>query len=136
MVQSTPVKGITVTDATVDELKFAHRFILKRVQISEEQWCELMFENGHRYALLFSMLFGEKQEWLHNHLATHPAEDGAPGNWFWMWWKFKWMQDDYQYINNKVFQLGVCYETYKTYMLQSQMLEEDLVNILHSKIIL
>lgn len=133
MISTPQTKHYTKTDASADALKFAHRWLFKRVEINEEQWVTLMFEYGDRFAAIFSMMFEDKAEWLHNYLVTAPPDKGNTHNWFWMWFKMKWMQDDWEYIDQKIYCQPVTYMQYKTYLLNCEILEQDLLNLLLSK---
>ncbi|TAG31901.1 MAG: hypothetical protein EAZ35_02295 [Sphingobacteriia bacterium] len=130
---STPIHQ-TQTQLAVDSLKWAHNWLLKvNPSLYEEQWVTMMFDHGYRYAKIFAMSFAIGEERIEEQLIKSKPESGEPNNWFWMWWKIKWMQDDWQYITNKVYNQPISYEQYKTYMQNCETLEHDLLNLLHSK---
>lgn len=133
---TTTTHNITRTEASVDSLKFAHnRLVIIEGIITEEDWAEKMFLYGCRYAFMFASLFGNKQDEVEQLLTKYPPDAGCTDNWFWMWWRFKWMYDDWDYITNKVQRLqGLTYEHYKCYMLNSETLEQDLLTIMGDKI--
>jgi len=129
----TPVKIITKTQASVNALKFTHRWLFKVMpNFYEEQWATMLFDYGYRFAAHFSSMFPGKEKMIEELLIKTPAQSGDTHNWFWMWWKIKFIQDDWEYINQKVYQQPVSYDLYKTYMLQSEILEQDLLNLLLS----
>lgn len=134
MYQDTPIKSISKTEASVDALLFAHRWLLMKVPIQEEQWITKMYEHGYAFAERFSGLFPGLEKKMEETLTKSPAQPGSPNNWFWMWWKLKWMQDDWEYINCKVYRQPCSYEHYKSYMLNCEILESDLLNIVNSKV--
>jgi len=122
----------TSTFYSAASLKFAHHWLLTKVRtdLTEEAWFEMCLTYGLRFAQTFSDMFGDKQQEVFNKLTKTPAKDGEPYNWFWMWWKYHWMDDDFNYIDQKIYQIAndtFSYEYYKGIMLQSSTLEEDLL---------
>jgi hypothetical protein len=118
---------------SIDELKMAHRWTLRKTDLFENEWVEMLFEHGQRFAVHFSRLFPYIQNTIENVLLKSPAEEGNAHNWFWTWWKLKWMQDDWNYITDKVYNQAISYTQYKTYMLHCEILEQDLFNLIHDK---
>lgn len=133
MITTTPTITTSATQHTIDELKFAHRWILKRNDTFEDQWLTEMFEHGYRFAAHFASMFPGREEQVSALLLNEPATDGNEHNWFWMWWKFKYMQDDWNYINGKVYNQPITYSHYKSYMLHDEQLENDLLDLLNQK---
>lgn len=129
----TKTKTRTRADESADDLKFGNRWLFKKVDITYEEWNEMMFEYGDRYALIFSLMFESKAEWLHDFLVKSAPEKNDHHNWFWMWWKLKWMQDDFNFISQKVYLQPVTYVQWKSWLMKSEHLEEDLMNFIHSK---
>lgn len=133
---STPTTTIASSSATqqsIDELKFAHRWILKKNDLFEDQWVTKMFDHGYRFAAYFASMFPGREHLVEAMLLKAQPEPGQPHNWFWMWWQFKWMQDDWQFITNKVYNQPISYDHYKSYMLHDEKLEQDLLDILQKK---
>jgi hypothetical protein len=132
---TTPLtKTITQTEATIDSLKLAHRWLFKVLEgLYEEQWVIMMFEYGYHYAECLAICYPGKEDVILNALIKAAPDPGEEHNWFWMWWKVKWMMDDWHYISNKVYQQPVTYSEYKVYMRHDQKLQLDLLDILHSK---
>ncbi len=127
-------KHISHTQEQAASLQFAHRWLLKvHPHLTEEQWQNMMFEAGIAFATSFSFLFDGKQQHIEDVLTKHKADDNNT-NWFWMWFKYKWMEDDWHYITNKVFTQPTSYHQYKSYMLLNQLLEEELLTLLEDKI--
>lgn len=118
---------------SAENLQFGHRWLFKKVDITTEEWNEMLFEYGDRYALLFSLMFGDKAEWLYEFLIKTVPEKNDRHNWFWMWWKMKWLQDDFAFVSDKVYQQPVTYAQWKGWMMQSEYLEVDLLNLIESK---
>lgn len=133
----TETKHISQTQLSVESLQFAHRWLFKvHTEFTEEQWFNMIIDYGLIYANQFSLCFTTKQPLVYQVLTSSAPEQGCKHNWFWQWFKLKWMQDDWDYINNKVYQQGVSYQHFKTYMIQNEMLEVELVNLLHDKQVL
>lgn len=125
----------TKTHYSVASLKFTHHWLLTKVRtdLSEEQWFELCLNYGLQFATSFSNMFGIKQQEVFEQLTQTPANEGEPYNWFWMWWKLQWMQDDFHFIDQKIYLIPAFnYEYYKGLMLQCNVLEEDLLFQLQS----
>lgn len=118
---------------TVDELLFAHRWTLVRNDLFEEQWATMMFEYGYLFASQFASLFTGRERQVEQELLEAAPEAGQPHNWYWMWWKLKWMQDDWNWVNDKVHLQPITYDHYKTYMINCEILEQDLMNLLETK---
>lgn len=130
---STPKKD-TKTEASIESLKFAHRWLFKVLDgFYEEQWATMMFDHGYRFAAVFAMCFPDQEKLIEDSLIKTSPTTGEPHNWFWMWWKLKWMQDDWEYINSKIYTQPVGYEQYKSYMLHCEQLEQDLLSLLKEK---
>lgn len=129
----TPIKTISKTEASIDALLFAHRWVLKKVPIHEEQWITMMFEHGYAFAAHFANLFPGCEKNIEDILIRTAAEPGSPNNWYWMWWKLKWMQDDWEYIENKIYNQPCLYAHFKSYMQNCEVLEADLFNFFNSK---
>ena len=128
---STP-KVITQTQIATASLQFTHRWLLTKVypKFTEDEWFEMCMDYGLQFATSFSKMFGTKQQEVFNKLTQTPANEGEPYNWYWMWWKLQWMQDDFHYIDQKVYLItnaAFTYTYYKVFMLQSSILEEDLL---------
>ena len=121
------------TDASAEELRFAHRFLFKRTGYTKEEWTQMMFENGRHYAIVFSGLFGEKSAWMSEYLLRTIADTGDKNNFYWTWWRWRWMQNDYVYINNKVYEQPISYLHFKSFMLHDESIEYDLLDILEQK---
>lgn len=131
----TAVLQTTHAQDTTDLLLFGHRWLFKRVDLTEESWNYMMFEYGRHYAYLFAAMFDDKSEWLYDYLLKSEPEPGDDHNFFWMWFKYKWMQNDYEYISNKVYEQPIEYNHYKTIFLQAPHLDEDLLSLLQSQIL-
>jgi hypothetical protein len=121
------------TAHSIDALKFSHRWILKRNDFFEEQWLNKMFDHGYRFASYFAAMFPGRENMIEQMLLQAAPEPGQEHNWFWSWWKTKWMQDDWQYITDKVHLQPISYDQYKSYMLNCEMLEQDLLDLLTLK---
>lgn len=132
---TTPLtKTITQTESTIDSLKLAHRWLFKVIDgFYEEQWVTMMFNYGYQYAELFAMCYPGKEQIIEAALIKTPAEPGEVHNWFWMWWKLKWMMNDWDYINDKVYNQPVSYEQFKIYMRHDEKLQMDLLDLLNAK---
>lgn len=128
------VKHISKTAADAEQLAAAHRWLINRVDITQDEWCELMMQYGLRFAAIFSLLFPAKEQWVEDYLTKEKALPGEPNNWFWMWFRLKWMQDDAVYMQQAVYKQPISYEHYKTYMLHSEALETELMNMLFDKV--
>lgn len=132
---TTPV--ITTTESaaeiSIQELQFAHRFTLKKGDLFEEDWLNKMFDHGVRFAHFFAAMFPGREDMVQTMLLKTKPEPGQIRNWYWSWWELKWMQDDWQYITDKVYLQPICYDQYKTYMLNCEILEQDLLSLLTSK---
>jgi len=132
---SNETKITTHTQHLADSLRFAHNRIVHIHKIvTEDEWAEMMLTYGERYALLFSLIFGDRADTMASLLTDSPPEQGCRNNWFWMWWRWKWMYDDWVYITNKIqHHQQPTYQQYKCYMLNDEKLEEELVGMLHNK---
>lgn len=132
---STPTVIATesTTEQSIDSLKFAHRWILKRNDLFEEEWLGKMFEHGFRFAAYFASMFPGREDMVQAMLLKAEPEPGQTHNWFWMWWQTKWMQDDWNFINDKVYLQPLTYDQYKAYMLNCEILEQDLLDLLTLK---
>ena len=126
----------TKTSIAVASLQFTHHWLLTKVRkdLSEEQWFELMLDYGLKFAKQTANLYPkELQQKVVDILIKTPPKINEPYNWFWMWWKLQWMQDDFHFIDQKIYQLQTfSYEYYKNIMLECSMLEMDLLNQLQS----
>ncbi len=130
---STPTKNISHTQQQAASLQFAHRWLFKvHPNLTEEHWSQMMFEAGIAFATTFSFLFDSKQQVIEDILTKQETSNG--NNWYWMWFKYKWMQDDWEYVTQKIFNQPITYHQYKSYMLLNQHLEEELLSLVEDKI--
>lgn len=130
----TETKRITQTQLSVESLQFAHRWLFKVIDdLTEDKWTAMLMDYGLIYANQFSLCFLSSQPLVYEVLTSSKPEEGCKHNWFWQWFKLKWMHDDWNYITNKVYLQGISYAHYKTYMIQDELLEIELVNMLHDK---
>lgn len=129
-----PIVSISRTQTSVDLLKYTHSYLLRKAAPqTEEQWANDMFNRGMQFSILFARLFAtNKQNFIEELLIKSPAQDKHPNNIFWMWWRIKYMQDDYDYVHNKLYNLqGNMYAIFKDMMLGNEQLEIELLNMLN-----
>jgi hypothetical protein len=123
--------NITETEASVDSLKFAHnRLINIHEIITEEQWLNMMLDWGNIYAKSFCQLYGNSAEQIEALILQQS------NTWYWNWWRYKWMHDDWHFITNKIQHTQMSYAQYKSYLLCSETLEQDLLGLIESRNIL
>ena len=136
MASKNKVIANTKTHYSAASLKFTHNWLLTRVRVdlSEDKWFELMADYGLKFAKQTANIYPkELQQKVVNILTKTPPKINEPYNWYWMWWKLQWMQDDFHYINEKIYQLQTfSYEYYKNIMLECDTLQADLLNQLQS----
>jgi len=109
-----------------------NRLIIIEQIVTKEEWIDMMLDYGQRFAHLFSRIYDSDAEKIENYLTK-----SIVGNWYWRWWKLKWMQDDHHYIYNKVQRMAnLTYEQYKCYLLNDENLEQDLLGLLEIENIL
>jgi hypothetical protein len=130
--QDTPIVTISKTEASIDALQFAHRWVMKKAAMHEEEWVTMLYESGYQFAASFSKLFPGVEKSIEDMLTKSAADPGMPNNWYWMWWKLKWMQDDWEYITYKVYDQPCPYAHFKSYMQHCDKLEAELFNLLKS----
>jgi predicted transposase YbfD/YdcC len=125
--------NVTATECQIDILKVANnRLIIIDQIVSQETWVNMMLDYGQRYAFLFSQNYGTDAAKIESYLTK-----SIVGNWFWNWWKMKWMQDDHTYIYNKIQRhIYISYEQYKCYLLRHETLEQELLGLLELENIL
>ena len=121
---------ISYTDVSAMSLVQAHAEILHHTGMSEDEWTDMMFEHGCRYASVFAQLYTGSEKKIQDELLLSKPEPGQANNFYWMWWRMKWMQDDALFIHDETYLQPVTYNQIKTDMLHSDILEYDLLNIL------
>lgn len=134
---SIETKHISQTQLSIESLQFAHRWLFKVMDdFNHEQWAAMLIDYGLIYANNFSLCFTDSQPLVYKVLTSAAPEAGCKHNWFWQWFKLKWMQDDWDYINDKVYLQHISYRHFKTYLIQNELLEVELINLLHDKQVL
>lgn len=124
----------TRTQVSVQLLAYTHSFLLRKaVPQTEEEWTNEMFIRGQQFAINFTRLFPTNmQQSIEDFLLKTPAKEGEPNNPYWMWWRIKYMQDDYNYIDNRIYQSQhFTYYFCKQQMLNDDQLEVELLNMLY-----
>lgn len=108
--------------------------VLKFTGLQDAEWCELMFDNGCLFAEKFSKQFQQPQ-YYYNQLVKLKLEGGKGSNFFWSWWRFKWILNDKEWLLREAYAqfMMVDYEQWKQYMLEDckhlqKELMEDLTN--------
>jgi hypothetical protein len=135
---STP-KNITThqskTQISFELIAYTHSFLLRKaVPQTEEQWAESLCNIGLRFAEDVSKMFPQKkQQFIKNILLKTEPKPKEPNNFFWMWWRIKYMQHDYWYVNTKMYKKGNNdYTFYKNLMVADSLLKTELINMLSS----
>lgn len=125
---------ITKTDELIGGLQFSHHWLLKKVpHLTQDYWTQLMFDYGVAFAEQFSNNYLQFKEQVKNALLLTPAEAKQTNNWYWSWFKLKWLQDDKVYVDNHIYKQPISYLHYKTYMLNCEVLEQDLLFLISKK---
>lgn len=130
-----PITPKTINKTKKDALLFdsAQASVSETTGLSREELDYMSFEYGCSFAEWFASLFPENQELkIKNIFLTSPAKPGDPNNWYWMWWRLKWLQDDEAYVKNEVYTF-MGYTQHKCYLLKSEALEMELLNMFNNK---
>lgn len=122
------------TQLDADILQWAHGYLLRKAAPqTEDDWFAMCFKIGCQFAADFANTMPKDMiAFIEQLLLATPATVGESNNLFWTWWRVKYMQDDYDFVHNKVYELqNYTYLKYKLQMLESALLESELENYLY-----
>lgn len=123
------------TQISFELIAYTHSFLLRKaVPQSEEQWAETMCNMGLQFAEDVSKMFPQKkQQYIKTILLKTEPKPKEPNNFYWMWWRIKYMQHDYWFVNAKMYKnSNYDYSFYKNLMLTDSLLKNELTNMLYS----
>lgn len=130
---STTSKTINKTKRDALVFQKTQASIVETTGINQDDLNVMIFDYGCFFAEWFASLFlpGQEQK-IKDFLLQTPARPGEPNNWFWMWWRIKWMRDDEAFIKNNVYTF-MGYTQHKSYLLHSETLELELLNMFNNR---
>jgi hypothetical protein len=106
--------------------------VLKATRMDEAEWFAMMFDYGYEFAERFCKQFNNPRYCFYN--LVQVKTQGKAGNFFWNWWRFKWLLHDKDWLINEAYSgIMVNYHNCKQHLLNDKQLVQELLEDLDTK---